>query len=143
MPTVAWNLSGFHVVTRLPRGHKSNAGSCITETLERIQKWWTEQGVGSTPRLIVHAENAMPRVPKLSMDFVRANRMTRAPHPSCSPDLTCLDFFLFGDVNPQLLDAPLMMPIVCLLPFRKFWTVSQTYVHQGLRRMGDVTGTMY
>jgi histone-lysine N-methyltransferase SETMAR len=36
------------------------------------------------------------------MDFMDANRMTRAPHPPYSPDLVPSDFFLFGDVKRQL-----------------------------------------
>jgi hypothetical protein len=36
------------------------------------------------------------------MDFMDANRMTRAPHPPYSPDLAPSDFFLFGAVKRQL-----------------------------------------
>jgi hypothetical protein len=39
---------------------------------------------------------------KLAMDFIDANRMTRAPHPLYSPDFASSDFFLFGDVKRQL-----------------------------------------
>jgi hypothetical protein len=39
---------------------------------------------------------------KLSMDFVNANRITRAPNPPYSPDLAPSDFFLFADVKRQL-----------------------------------------
>jgi hypothetical protein len=36
------------------------------------------------------------------MDFMDVNRMTRAPHPPCSPDSAPSDFFLFEDVKRQL-----------------------------------------
>jgi hypothetical protein len=36
------------------------------------------------------------------MDFMDANRMTRATGPPYSPDLPPSDFFFFGDVKRQL-----------------------------------------
>jgi hypothetical protein len=36
------------------------------------------------------------------MDFMNANRMTRAPNPPYSPDLAPPDFFLFENVKRQL-----------------------------------------
>jgi hypothetical protein len=82
MLTVAWNPSGFHVLTTLPRGLKFNAGYYTTEMLERIKNWLKGQGAGSTRKMIVHADNTKPHTAKLSMDFMDANRMTQAPHPS-------------------------------------------------------------
>jgi hypothetical protein len=38
----------------------------------------------------------------LSMDFMDANGMTRAPYSPCSPHLASSDFFLFGDAKRQL-----------------------------------------
>jgi hypothetical protein len=82
MLTVAWNPSGFHVLAARPRGLKFNAGYYTTEILERIKNWLKGQGAGSTRKLIVPADNTQPHTAKLSMDFMDANRMTRAPHPS-------------------------------------------------------------
>jgi hypothetical protein len=73
--------------------------------------------------LIVHADSARPHTAKLSMAFVDANRMTRALHLPDSPDLARSAFFLFGDVKQQLSGCPSIMPMICLLPFRRFWTV--------------------
>jgi hypothetical protein len=102
MSTVARNHSGFHVVTAVAKGLKCNAGYYATEILERVKNWWKEQRAGSTRKLIVHADSARPHMTKLSMDFMDANRMTRAPHPPHSPDLAPSHFFLFGDVKQQL-----------------------------------------
>jgi hypothetical protein len=102
MSTVTRNHSGFHVVTALAKGLKCNAGYYTTEILERIKNWWKEQGASSTRELIVHADNVRPHTAELRMDFMDANRMTRAPHPSHSPDFAPSHFFLFGDVKQQL-----------------------------------------
>jgi hypothetical protein len=103
MLTVASSPSRFHVVTALPKELKFKVGyyPYSTEMLERIKNWWKEQGTGSTRKLIVHAENARPHTSKLSMDFMDANRMTRALHPPCSPDLAPSDLFHFGDMKRQ------------------------------------------
>jgi hypothetical protein len=39
---------------------------------------------------------------KLSMDFLNANGMKKAPHPPYSPGLAPTDSLLFGDVKRQL-----------------------------------------
>jgi hypothetical protein len=89
-------------VTALPKGLKLNTGHYTTEILERIKNWSKGQGTGRTRQLIVHADNAKPCTAKVSMDFMDANRMMRAPHPAYSLDLAPSDFFLFGDVKRQL-----------------------------------------
>jgi hypothetical protein len=95
--------NGFHVVTALPKGLNFNAGyyTCTTKRLKRIKNWWKGQGAGSTRRLIVHADNARPDTVKLSVDYMDANRMTRAPHSPYLPDLAAPEFFLFGGVKRQ------------------------------------------
>jgi hypothetical protein len=99
--TVAWNPSGFHVVFAFPNGLKFDTAYHIytTEILERIKNWWKGQRAGNTRKMIVHADNARLHTAKLSMDFMNANRMTRAPDLCYSPDLAPSDFFLFGDVK--------------------------------------------
>jgi hypothetical protein len=46
MITVAWKPRGFHVVTALPKGPKSNAGDYTTEILQRIKDWRENQEMG-------------------------------------------------------------------------------------------------
>jgi hypothetical protein len=108
MLTVAWNHSGFDVVFTVPKGLKFNAGyyPYTTEIFESIKNWWKRQGAGNPRKLIIHADNARPHTAKLSMDFMDANRMTRAPHPPYLPDLAPPDFFLFGDVKRQFRGCP-------------------------------------
>jgi hypothetical protein len=60
------------------------------------------QRAGSTRKLIVHADNLRPHTARLSIDFMNANRMTRASHPPHLPDLASSGFLIFGDVKGQL-----------------------------------------
>jgi hypothetical protein len=41
----------------------------------------------------------------MSRDYIGLNRMKQAPHPTYSPDLTPLDFFLFGYVKVKLIGS--------------------------------------
>ena len=100
--TVVWNTSGFHVVAALPKGLKFNAECDTRGILQEILNWREEQGVGSTRKLSVHADNARFQTAKVSMDFLEANSMNKAPHPAYSPDLVPSDFSIFGDVKRQL-----------------------------------------
>jgi hypothetical protein len=62
--TVAWSLSGFHVLAAFARRFKFNAGYDTADVLERTKNWWTWQRARSTRKLIVHADNAMPQQAK-------------------------------------------------------------------------------
>jgi hypothetical protein len=73
---------------------------------QKNQKLVERQGAGSTLKLIVHPDNARPHAAKLSMEFMDANRMTRAPYPPYSPGLAPSDFFLSGDVKQPLNRCP-------------------------------------
>jgi hypothetical protein len=55
--TVIWMLSGFHVVTALPKRRKFNAGYSTREILQKIKNWQEPQRVGSAGKLNVHADN--------------------------------------------------------------------------------------
>jgi hypothetical protein len=102
MIMMVWNPSGFHVVTTLSKGLKFNADDDTREIHQEIKNWREQQGVDRARKLSVHADHARPHTAKLSMDFVDANGMEKAPHPPYSPDLAPSDFFLFGDVKRQL-----------------------------------------
>ena len=102
MVTIAWNTNGFHVLADLPKGVKFNATYYTTEILPHILEWRRTHGTVSTRKLIVHADNARPHTARSSTDFLDANGMKRAPHPSYSADLTPSDFYLFGDVKRRL-----------------------------------------
>jgi hypothetical protein len=53
----------------------------------------------------MHFDNATPHTTKWTIDYLRANRLTRAPHPAFPPDFTPLDFYRFGKLKPALMDA--------------------------------------
>jgi hypothetical protein len=42
--------------------------------------------------MVLHFDNATPHTAKCTIDYLRANQLTRAPHPTFSPDLTPSDF---------------------------------------------------
>jgi hypothetical protein len=100
--TIVWNPSGFCIVTALPKGLKFNACYDTREILQEIKNWREQQGVGDDRILSVHSDNARPHTAKLSMDFLNANGMRKAPHPPYSPGLAPTDSLLFGDVKRQL-----------------------------------------
>jgi hypothetical protein len=64
MITVAWNPSGFHVVTVLPNGTKFNTGYYTTKMLHSLKDWREKQGVGSARKLSVYADNVRPYMVK-------------------------------------------------------------------------------
>jgi hypothetical protein len=102
MITILWNPSCFHLVKLLPKGLRSDASSYVTQILDPLSVWCGMQ-IGRTNRkLIVHADNARPHTVKVTLNFMERNAMKRAPHPSYSPDLVPLDFYLFGHVKQLL-----------------------------------------
>jgi hypothetical protein len=102
MVTIAWNTNEFYVLADLPKGVKFSSTSYTTEILPHILEWRRSHGTVSTRKLIVHADNARPHTARSSTDFLDANGMKKAPHPSYSADLTPSDFYLFGDVKRRL-----------------------------------------
>jgi hypothetical protein len=58
--TIAWNLSGFHVVDMLPKVQKFEARYDVSAILEPLVASRHAQATGAKGRLIVHAENAKP-----------------------------------------------------------------------------------
>jgi hypothetical protein len=99
MVTVAWNTSGFRVLAALPKGAKFNASYHTNEILEEIRKRRDAHRTKRTRSLIVHPDNARRHTARASLEHLEANGMEKAPHPPYSPDLTPLDFFLFGHVK--------------------------------------------
>jgi hypothetical protein len=49
--------------------------------------------------MVAHFDNATPHIAKCTIDHLRANRLTLAPHPAFSPDLASSDFYLFGKLK--------------------------------------------
>jgi hypothetical protein len=55
--------------------------------------------------MVVHFNNATPHTAKCTIDYLRANRVTRARHPAFSPDLAPSGFYLFGELKVTLMGA--------------------------------------
>jgi hypothetical protein len=49
--------------------------------------------------MVVHFDNATSNTAKRTIDYLRANRLMRAPHPALSPDLAPSDFYPFGKLK--------------------------------------------
>jgi hypothetical protein len=89
-------------VTALHRGLKFNIVDSGSDIFQGISDWREQQGVGKARKLTVQADHWRNHVAKLSLDFLEANRTTKATSPRCSPDLAPDDFSLFGDMKRQL-----------------------------------------
>jgi histone-lysine N-methyltransferase SETMAR len=55
--------------------------------------------------MVMHFDNTTLYTTKCTIDYLRANRLTRAPHPAFSPDLAPSDFYLFGKLKMALIGA--------------------------------------
>jgi histone-lysine N-methyltransferase SETMAR len=55
--------------------------------------------------MVVHFDNATPHTAKCTIDYLRANRLTRARHPAFSPDVAPSDFSLFAKLKIALMGA--------------------------------------
>jgi hypothetical protein len=102
MITVAWNTSGFHVLAALPNGAKFNASYYTNEMLEEITKWRDAHRTKGTRSLIVHVDTARPHTSRVSLEYLEANGMEKAPHPPYSAASAPLASFLFGHVKRML-----------------------------------------
>jgi hypothetical protein len=51
---------------------------------------------------MVHADNARRHRARVSLEYLEANWMEKAPYPLHSPDSAPSDFFLFGHVKRML-----------------------------------------
>jgi hypothetical protein len=55
--------------------------------------------------MVVHFGNAAPQTAKCTIDYLKANRLTRGPHPVISPDLARSYFSLFGKLQMSSMGA--------------------------------------
>jgi histone-lysine N-methyltransferase SETMAR len=117
MLAIVWNRRRFHLIKVLQKGRKFNAGYYIAEILDPLSQWRSIEAAGNERKLLVHADNVLPRAAKLSIQYFSENRMKSAPHPPYSPDLAPLDFYLIGYVKRCLgglsfEDADQLLPVV-------------------------------
>jgi hypothetical protein len=103
MVTIVWNPSGFHVVKALLTWSEFNA-QCYTNSIPvAISDWRQLSGRTQQGKLCLHADNARPRTPKVSTDYITRNQMKPAFHPPYSLYLAPSDVFLFGSVKRKLM----------------------------------------
>jgi hypothetical protein len=68
----------------------------ITEIRSPLSEWRASDTLESDCKLIVYATNAWSRTARLSVEFVKDNRMKTAPHPPYSLNITAADVYPFG-----------------------------------------------
>jgi hypothetical protein len=105
MMTVLWNFQGFHVVTMLPPRTSFNASWFIDVNLVPLLEnfflaWWS----AGQRKLIVHIDNACAPNSRITQNFLGYNPLKRFPHLSYPPDISPLDFCLFGKVKSALIE---------------------------------------
>jgi histone-lysine N-methyltransferase SETMAR len=99
MLTIVWNPRGFYLIKVLEKGRKFNTGYYITEILELLSQWRSNEAAGHKRKLLVHADDARPDATKLSTQYFNENQMKSTPHTPYSHDLAPSDFCLFGYVK--------------------------------------------
>ena len=90
---------GFHLVQILLDGITFNDDYFITEILEPINEMTSSLREKSRQNLILHFDNARPRVSKKVMEYLNFHNIERAPQPPYSPDIAPSYFFLFEYVK--------------------------------------------
>jgi histone-lysine N-methyltransferase SETMAR len=103
MLTVFWSPLGFPVIKALPKGMRFNAEYFCSVILREIDaNRPSHSAVDRGRNLVLHFDNATVHTARCTQEFMRENRMRRAPHPPFSPDLAPSDFYLFGKVKTAL-----------------------------------------
>jgi hypothetical protein len=55
--------------------------------------------------MAMHFESTTPGTTKCTIDYLRTNRLMRAPHPAFSPDLAVSDSYVFSKLKKALMGA--------------------------------------
>jgi hypothetical protein len=77
MVTIAWGVSGFHLVNVLPKGQKFNGAYYIAQLLTPLLD------AGLYPpgvELIIHAANTRVHTVRKCREFMKESGLSRAPH---------------------------------------------------------------
>jgi hypothetical protein len=108
MPTVVWNLYGYHVVTMLPPRTLFNASWFIDVNLVPLVEKFFPAGWSTRQRkLVVNIDNALADISRMTQN-VFGRPVKRLPHPFHSLDISSFDVYLCGKVRIALIgrEAP-------------------------------------
>jgi histone-lysine N-methyltransferase SETMAR len=106
MLTIFWSPLGFFLVEILPKGiYFDSQYFCPNVLFAIVQNRPSEIPGDRRRRMVVHFDNATSHSAKCTIDYLMANRLTRAPYPAFSPDLAPSDFSVFGKLKMTLIDA--------------------------------------
>jgi transposase len=90
MLTVVWNPHEFRLVNVLLKRQKWTSQYYINDILPEIAAL---RDARDQRKLVVHADNAKPRVAKRVKQYIDENGLRSASHPPYSPDPAPSDFF--------------------------------------------------
>jgi transposase len=104
MLTVLRNPHGFHVVTMLPPGASFNATWFIEQNLVPLTDAFFPNDPDPMQRKsVVHIDNASADNARVTQNFFEHNPLKRHRDPTYSPDISPLDFSLFGKMKNALI----------------------------------------
>jgi hypothetical protein len=85
-------------------------------------------------KLVIHADNAKPHVPKRVRQHLDEGGLRNGPHPLDSPDLAPNAFFLFGHVKKFQTAEELLEAVVQILSHLPLAILMATF-HQWMERL--------
>jgi hypothetical protein len=104
MLTVLPNPHGFPVLTILLSGASFNTSWFIDKNLVLLLDRFCPSGRDpKQKKLVVHIDDASADNARVTNDFFGHNPVKRLPQPPYSPDISPLDFYLFGKVKNALI----------------------------------------
>jgi hypothetical protein len=97
---------GFSLVEIISKGiHFDSQYFCSNILSAIVYSRSPETAEDRTRRMVVYFDNATPHTTKGTIDYLQANRLTRAPHPAFSPDLAPSGLYLLGILKMALMGA--------------------------------------
>lgn len=102
MVSIFWNVNGFLLIDILDEGSTFNSDYFIHNILERINGLTQEWSEKEQRNITLHFDNARPHTAEKVRQYMKCNKMKRAPHPPYSPDIAPSDFYLFGYIKEKL-----------------------------------------
>lgn len=98
--TIFWNPYGIAVIDVLPTCDTMDSSKFILHVLSPLTEFEPNiQAKKSRKRFWVHFDNAPCHRSKAVKAFMTQKKLSRAPHPIYSPDLSPCDFYLFGKIK--------------------------------------------
>jgi hypothetical protein len=97
MPTVIWEVDGFHVVDPMTSKCSFDSQYFVNNiTVPLVEKAFPKARNRHARRLHLHLDNCRVNFSRVAEQFITQNHISRVPQRAYSPDLAPSDFWLFG-----------------------------------------------